>query len=1060
MLNGFLGGATQLLSPQKVISKTSRKAAKKIEDNLADWTVKEYSGGKDWVAVGDIFTPLNRQNQPKPKRPIKPTETDIKASILVRHPIVLGENKKSVRDKVFEALKKMDITPEEFMHGIKKRDYDIKHVLETPSLPLLPAPKKARKTKLVNMISDSHPTKKYLKMYPEHEELFIHPLLDYALSPNTVKKGSRNHHISVNKDGSRTVTKKDISQKKAIDESHLTEKMKERIKKGKGTKNDLKRLDQELKRMEADTHYGYKKSIPFSLLFGGLALSMIPEEADASTGEREGTYMDALVALGLGVLAYKHKKGLSKINRALKRRREKSKTLKTPAKKLLSPREMMGVVGGTKFFNRKLKALDDTKFRATKKLGESLLTNIQSLMEYGATKEAVSQTKELFKNRMLADLFYKLTPAFEEWKVEKGFKSLNPLKHVKMKEKFYRDLGEAFTKKDTRWLSKSQQKAYRDITDFFTKFRLEMEKAGVDGISEMELISDYFPRYHNPKTYDYVLSLGEKDKKKVIEWYGEAIRRGFKQEMGKDITNKQAEAMASRLIKNGGTNDYTKMVKEDNLFPKGLEEGEEIDDYFSRAKFRIPIDFNIKPIKVEDNERLLVMSEFIETNAFAVINRYANMASGHYAFAKSGIPNINNYIKHVQEEFAKEGGDKGLFNDMMAYTDIILGKPVTDISDSSLHDFFSLLSKATTAQLLHLSGLSALSEVIPATVRAFKEGALGEALETFKKSSKEMLGGVGNLTEEIATLAGYGEKRVIGKEVIANPKVNSDDMWTIHGGFTANIDRFLTAQQKVTFFLNQLPALEDFANLASLKSVHNKLKMHIEGTQRFNKRRAETLGLNKEAEEILASAFRKTDNNTLNINKWTEKEKQVYTTVIRALQTANVGTQALGDMHLFILKSPLLKALSTLMSFPLQSLDNLLLRDIYARDAEAIFRFQAMFASTALSVALRDTITQREDKGDYLERVVSSLPHFAMLNIASSIFKEDGASMSTLFPSLSVLENVINTPISTLEGDYKPLLQTLSVPLFLGKMINATAQPPKTDQEAIEQLGATIGGLK
>jgi hypothetical protein len=209
-------------------------------------------------------------------------------------------------------------------------------------------------------------------------------------------------------------------------------------------------------------------------------------------------------------------------------------------------------------------------------------------------------------------------------------------------------------------------------------------------------------------------------------------------------------------------------------------------------------------------------------------------------------------------------------------------------------------------------------------------------------------------------------------------------------------------------------------------------------------------------------------NDSLNLGKWTDEEIGAYKSVMEQLQRADVGESVLGDLPRFILKNPFYGALMTLLSFPVQSFDNLLLRDLYARDAESIFRFKQVLVGTAVSVMLKNKLNNKDmSDQEFMEKTLYSLPHLAMIGMSTSLFNDKKVTISSLFPSLGVLENALNAPKATFDimtgrgtgKDERVLLQLMSVPLAMSKILTADKKA-STPLGQVEQMNATISGLK
>jgi len=803
---------------------------------------------------------------------------------------------------------------------------------------------------------------------------------------------------------------------------------------------------------------------PFVLALGGLGL-MSTVDLEASDGSNSYNPIDGILALGMGIMAFKYRRGLKDIGRNLWQKKNLIKRIDT---------EAMGVVGGTKSFFKKIAKLDPIEFENTTKLANIMLDNIGSIMHRKdkTIASSASQEKEILKTQILSKAFSQLTELYGEYKKEIGFKSLNPIRHAKNRDEFYKKIGTAYTLRKWDDLPQSVIKSKAVFDQVFEDFRVAMIDAGVEGIEDMKTFKDYFPRYHNPRTYDYVHSLGSKQVKAVADWYALAIKRGFKGALKSDITEETALKMANKLMGFGKEDSYIQALKDDQLFTK-YEDFENMEDYFNRAKFRIPIDFNIPALKLENGETLN-MVDFVETNAFSVMGRYSNSTSGHYAFGKMGIPNIANHLKKAETEFNEHGGDSLLWRDIKDYADLILGRPITNLSDVGLHNLFTTMQKATVAQYLHLSGIGALSEAIPAGARAMLNGHMGEAWKTFKKLNGTMLKDIAtSKTDEIAQELGVGFKRVLAREGLANVRIQQDDIWTVGGKLTDTLDQVLTPMKRFTFLMNQLPAIDDFSNLMNIKTLNDRLMKHIETGKYFNERRLKTLGLTDDKVQLLKEQVSKhVEKDKMNFKDWDEQARKIYSEAMISMKRAYVGDPALGDLPLIFLRSPLMKVLGTLLSYPIQSFDNALLRDVYARDSEAIFRFMNMSVSTAISMQMRDAITNKdrsdETTQEFMERLIMKLPHMALIEMGASLFKEGDQHIDSLFPSLGVLVNAVETPRSLIDigigeaqaKDYKHVLQMLSVPMFIGKIISEFAVPPKNKTHALEAVNATVGGLK
>ena len=815
---------------------------------------------------------------------------------------------------------------------------------------------------------------------------------------------------------------------------------------------ELERLGNVLRRY-------YTENSPFILALGALGLGTLTE-AEAGGGDNTYNPIDVILGLGLGILAIKYHKGIGDILRNAKRYVPKSTT------------DLMGNIGGTKSFFKSIDNLSDN-FVSTKKIANIMLDNIGTIIHRSNKTVAgsASMEKEIMQTQILSKAFSKLTPLYNKFKEETSFKSLNPMKHVRHRDKFYKMIGEAYTTRRWDGLPSSVLEAKKVFDRAFEDWREAMIDAGVEGIKDMRLEKDYFPRYHNPRTYEYIHSLGLEEKDKVAKWYSQAIQRGFKAKYGQEVKEETALKMANKLFGMGKEDSYMKMLKEDVLFTR-YEDFEKMEDYFNRAKFRIPMDFNIPPYTLPNGDKIR-MSDFVETNAFSILERYSSMAGGHYAFGKMGIPNISNELKRAETEFAENGGDPKTWRKILDYANVILGRPISDMSDVALLNVFQVMRKATLAEYMHLSGIGALSEAIPAISRAMLNGNFGEAFRAFKKQSEEFLGdNINSLTEEISHELGIGYKRILAREGLANKRIVPDDVWTMGGQFTDKLDEILTPMKRLTFMINHLIPIDDLSNIMNIKTIHERLMKHLKTGKVYNARRLETMGLTDEKITFLKAEIDKwATDSRMNFNKWSDRARKIYREAMTSQKRAFVGDPTLGDIPLTLMKSPLMKTLATLLSYPIQSFDNALLRDIYARDSETIFRFMSMLVSTAFTIQLKNAVKNKydDDERTLLQKTIEGLPYFALLDMGASLFTEKAPTVANLFPSLGVLENAIATPRSIIDismgnaqsKDYQRVLQVLSVPMFLGKLIGDYAvPPPKTHQRALERFNATINGLK
>jgi len=879
------------------------------------------------------------------------------------------------------------------------------------------------------------------------------------------KKGAKNSHITINADGSRTIDRLTQHEVEYYN-SWLTPKRVERIRAGKATDKDLEHLVTDIEDMQTNPF------LSTALTVGALTF-LSTGEIKADDGGDGYSPLDLVLLAGMGVLAFRNRKGIADITGRIKTRVANVARAKNFLKFDSLSYEGFGIIGGTKFFHEGIKKLGKESILSSK-MGTIMLDNLKSIMENSeGVIEQVSQLKNELRDTVVNKLYADVAKNIEDFKKETKFWSLNPVEHVRMRERFYESIGKAYTLGDFSELSKAQKEAVESFRTGFKKIYDHMKEAGVKGMESFKHDADYFPRYHNPTAYDFVAKLPKEERKKVSEWYANAIKRGFVQKYGKQITQEQADKMAKQLIQGGQSNNLLNVLKDEDIF-KDIDLSD-IDKQFGRTMFRIPIDFSVAGLSIGGKK--LEMIDFVDTNAYSVMSRYLNQSAGHYAFAKHGIESVDEAIAGVKKEFQESGGNLKLRDAILDYANSIIGRPIVDNPNKAVMDMAGLLSKATSTQFLHLSGITTMSEVVPSIAHSLLTGTFGEGWKAFIKSTRTALEDikVDSITDELLQLNGYGHKRVMSRESFKNPRVyTGEDFGMNSAGFKA-MDRGLTAMQKVTFFMNQLPFFEDLANVLNIKNHHNQLMGHLKGEKVFNPRRAEGFGLNANREKVLKSLLGKISDKSLNIGKWTEEEQSAYKSVMTMMQRGKVGELGTGDLPLWIMKSPIAKTLTTLLSFPIQSFDNLLLRDLYARDGESILKFKAMLAGTAVSIMLKDVVggsSKRRKRDDedrrFMERTIYGLPHIGVISMASTLFNDKKTTLSSLFPTLSVLENALNTPRATMDvmlgqadkTDRKEILQLLSVPFAMQKIL--AGEPPKrgTLASGIEGLGATIGGLR
>lgn len=625
-------------------------------------------------------------------------------------------------------------------------------------------------------------------------------------------------------------------------------------------------------------------------------------------------------------------------------------------------------------------AQNGTKF---KELAKDLLYNFE---------DTVKESAEVFKQRLQrglgGDYAKKEAEAFEDWldeMISSGeitkMQSIHSKStyRVQFREKVT-DIAEGLEATNSEALkraSENYKNLNKSVLDYAKYF-------GVEGAESINASDNYVTRlWHKNSIKDLIINTDEAGKKAITDGLARAIY-AKNTDKGMEASEKVAEAMIDWFTTSSYVNtkhNSDKMFDEvfDYIKTKyGEADAKELSQVFvtaneriGRFKHRIEMDLsyldNIQ-LNIGGVPRTLTKKDFVERDAFNIVQTYLNQMGGAIGLAKNGWKS-EAQLDRVINELSQINPDAA--NKLIMAKDLVLGRPIVTNPFSKESQFVTTLRNAGIAMSLPLVAFSTGPELLVTVSKAV----------TSSNTGKRFLKEVGNIMkeytpddemmEQLSRITGRGNAQILQDNSLRGV-VNSDNIQ--EGiGFAEGVSGKL---RDGVIKYSQLPKLTDIYERTLSVHYATVLAKYLDGKISLKTNYLKQYGITNETKDILKDVLKLNPNGNLKkIGDLTIEQENELGKVINAMVNSKVQHATIGGSPLYFQSSNVGRLFGVLMSFGLNAYSNLGLRGLINKDAETFITSAIWFAGAYMGVKARAIATGQElEEEDAIKRAVLNLP--------------------------------------------------------------------------------------
>jgi hypothetical protein len=444
------------------------------------------------------------------------------------------------------------------------------------------------------------------------------------------------------------------------------------------------------------------------------------------------------------------------------------------------------------------------------------------------------------------------------------------------------------------------------------------------------------------------------------------------------------------------------LLKDDVDFEKFADAMNVVKDKNSRAQYRVDFDINdIQPITVNIDgvDTVLTKAHFVERDFKTVLDRVANSMYGSAAIAKRG------YKSRRQLDGAITTGvtNPTMRSELKQVADLVMGVPIAS-NNKFLHEISMITKDLTMVAKLPFVVFSMPPELIATLgnagftkgVRAVKDAVVS----TFGKDS--------------AMLASLSEVSGLGTSVkrmdTSGYRGLTDDITELDdAGITSKIRENTMKLRDFSMLANGLSYFSDVLQRANLQLNAEKFANFVafgkEGGDGINKSRLKSFGIDDDTIKMFENTFEFNEKGKLkdyDISKWPVKKRDKFGEILRDMNQAVSPETTIGETGLYTRTTDLGRALSTLISYPMQQFNIHGLEDLKHFDRMTFLHSVGGFAGAYLGLHARYAAQGKEvDDDKILLYALLNVPQLGGLSAVTSMTSP--ATLDTIQSALNIV---------------------------------------------------------
>ena len=357
------------------------------------------------------------------------------------------------------------------------------------------------------------------------------------------------------------------------------------------------------------------------------------------------------------------------------------------------------------------------------------------------------------------------------------------------------------------------------------------------------------------------------------------------------------------------------LMKDDVEYNDFLDAMNVPKDRSARAKYRVDFDIkDIEPFEIMIDGKVVMIdkSVFVNRDFKSILDTVSNQINGSSALAQKGYKSRASLNKAINDGVT----DQTMRNELMQVADLVQGVPIPS-NNKFLHDISMIVKDLTMVAKLPLVVFS----MPPEFISTITNGGFFKGLKELGSAFKSMHGKESYMMRQLSEVSGLGTstKRidVSGYRGLTDDVTNLDD-----AGVVSGIRAGTMKMRDLSMLMNGLSYFSDVAQRANLAINTEKLAKYFTGldTKRIADTRAAVYGIDDATIARFKNKFTFTDGNLddFDISKWSMKDQDEFGEMLRIMNQETTPETTMGETGLYTRTTDLGRAMSSLISYPMQ----------------------------------------------------------------------------------------------------------------------------------------------
>jgi len=336
-------------------------------------------------------------------------------------------------------------------------------------------------------------------------------------------------------------------------------------------------------------------------------------------------------------------------------------------------------------------------------------------------------------------------------------------------------------------------------------------------------------------------------------------------------------------------------------------------DKNSRAKYRVDFDINdIEPFEVMVGGKPVKVDKAVFANRDfkSILDTVSNQIYGSAALAQKGYHSRAALNKAIADNV----NDPTMRNELMQVADLVNGIPIPS-NNPFLHDLSMITKDLTMVAKLPLVVFSMPPEFISTIV----SGGFFKGLKALGGAFSSMHGKNSYMMRQLSEVSGLGTstKRidVSGYRGLTDDVTNLDD-----DGVASKLRAGTMKLRDLSMLMNGLSYFSDVAQRANLSINTEKLAKYFTGEGKIPDTRLFVYGIDDAMVKRFKNKFTFTDGSLddFDISKWSIKDQDDFGEILRVMNQETSPETTIGETGLYTRTTDLGRAMSSLISYPMQ----------------------------------------------------------------------------------------------------------------------------------------------